>query len=87
MQRWEYCSVLEPVQQGFGFTSGSITYFKATGREQAELKRDRGQGDKSDWDAVCRTIGMLGQEGWEMIGAVNRGSIELVELLFKRPIG
>ncbi|HUY99347.1 MAG TPA: hypothetical protein VMU89_03285 [Thermomicrobiaceae bacterium] len=77
MAKWEYCEV----------QTGKDTFLALYRRQNSEvirIQRDKSRGDRSDFDAIARTVAELGLDDWEMVGVTN--SDGTFQALFKRPV-
>ena len=80
-QNWEYCAIVgirrKTGMRSLGGRYPAIWYFRL-GVEIVEIKGDEGA-------QLGKAIFQLGQDGWEMVGAVPEEA-DAYTLYFKRPI-
>lgn len=79
MQKWEYCAVV-----GIGSITGSLVpshpytwHFTKIGVRSTKIA-------KPEVDGVAKAIAELGEQGWELVGAVSAEDRHI--LYFKRPL-
>jgi hypothetical protein len=84
MQKWEYCAIVGMAGSGRNLVPyyPALWYFDSSGFHATEIKGDELQ-------IVAQTIAKLGEEGWEMVGAMpftpKTSVYENAVLFFKRP--
>jgi len=82
MQKWEYCVItglLVDVPSGFHTHHPKLNYFSSNGRliedlgNPGKLQRPKGFEQMDEIEYTASVIARLGNEGWEMVSAVNGG--------------